>query len=146
MYALKHQADAEDAVSETVIDAFTSIQKLRREESFKAWMFKILSAKCKRRLNSRSLALEEPAAQISNDNSFDRLAEHMDVRDCFFQLNDIDRLIISMHIFAGYTNQEIAKALHMNPNTVRSRESRALKKLSEQLSGQSKKERWSYDR
>ena len=65
----------------------------------------------------------------------------MDVRDCFFQLNDVDRLIISMHIFAGYTNQEIAKALHMNPNTVRSRESRALKKLSEQLSGQSKKER-----
>lgn len=141
LYALKHQSDAEDAVSETVIDAFTSIQKLRREESFKAWMFKILSAKCKRRLKSRSQAFEAPSSQISNDNSFDRLAEHMDVRDCFFQLNDVDRLIISMHIFAGYTNQEIAKALHMNPNTVRSRESRALKKLSEQLSGQSKKER-----
>ena len=46
LYTLRSPADAEDAVSETVIDAFTSIQKLRSEESFKAWIFKILSAKC----------------------------------------------------------------------------------------------------
>ena len=34
LYALKNRADAEDAVSETVMDAFTSIHKLRRETSF----------------------------------------------------------------------------------------------------------------
>ena len=39
-----------------------------------------------------------------------------------------------MHIFAGYTTREIAKILHMNANTVRSKESRALKKLSLKLS------------
>ena len=44
LYTLKNPADAEDAVSETVIDAFASIRKLRLEASFKAWIFKILSA------------------------------------------------------------------------------------------------------
>lgn len=49
LYTLKNPADAEDAVSETVMDAFTSIRKLRSETAFKAWIFKILSVKCKQR-------------------------------------------------------------------------------------------------
>ena len=41
-------------------------------------------------------------------------------------------MIISMHLFAGYTSKEIAELLKMNENTVRSKESRALKKLAMQ--------------
>lgn len=134
LYSLRSPADAEDAVSETVIDAFTSIQKLRSEESFKAWIFKILSAKCKRRMKSIQPLLDEFPETIPDENSSENLAEQIDVRNYFFQLKDEERLIISMHIFAGYTSQEIAKILHLNPNTVRSKESRALKKLSIQLS------------
>lgn len=134
LYTLRSPADAEDAVSETVIDAFTSIQKLRSEESFKAWIFKILSAKCKRRMKYLQPFADEFSEQISFEDSSENLAELIDVRNYFFQLKDEERLIISMHIFAGYTSQEIAKILHLNPNTVRSKESRALKKLSKQLS------------
>ncbi len=134
LYSLRSPADAEDAVSETVIDAFTSIQKLRSEESFKAWIFKILSAKCKRRMRFIQPLLDEFSETIPDENSSENLAELIDVRNYFFQLKDEERLIISMHIFAGYTSQEIAKILHLNPNTVRSKESRALKKLSVQLS------------
>ena len=42
-------------------------------------------------------------------------------------------MIIAMHVFAGYTSREIAKQLHMNENTVRSKESRALKKMRDKL-------------
>lgn len=141
LYTLKNPTDAEDAVSETVMDAFTSIRKLRSEASFKAWIFKILSVKCKKHFleykNFRDELTEDiPEEEISHD-----LAEDMDLRDCFFRLKDDERLIISMHIFAGYSSKEIAKVLHMNANTVRSKESRALKKLSEQLSDSNKKER-----
>lgn len=134
LYTLRSPADAEDAVSETVMDAFTSIQKLRSEESFKAWIFKILSAKCKRRMKYLQPFPDEFSEKISFEDSSENLAELIDVRNYFFQLKDEERLIISMHIFAGYTSQEIAKILHLNPNTVRSKESRALKKLSKQLS------------
>ena len=47
LYTLKHTSDAEDAVSETVTDAFASIRKLKKAESFKGWMFRILYNKCK---------------------------------------------------------------------------------------------------
>ena len=55
------------------------------------------------------------------------------MRKLFFELADEERLIISMHQFAGYTSREIAAILHMNENTVRSKESRALKKMGEWL-------------
>lgn len=47
-YTLKNSADAQDAVSETVMDAFASIRTLRAEDAFKSWMFRILSNKCKK--------------------------------------------------------------------------------------------------
>ena len=50
LYVLKDREDAEDAVAETVADAFESIGKLRKEEAFRAWIFQILSNKCKRKL------------------------------------------------------------------------------------------------
>ena len=36
LYTLKNKADAEDAVSETVTEAFSSIDRLRKADSFKA--------------------------------------------------------------------------------------------------------------
>ncbi|MDD6615504.1 MAG: sigma-70 family RNA polymerase sigma factor, partial [Lachnospiraceae bacterium] len=52
----------------------------------------------------------------------------------FSQLSREERLILSMNPFAGYSSQEIGDVLGMNPNTVRSRQSRALKKMQEKLS------------
>ena len=55
------------------------------------------------------------------------------MRALFFELGEEERMIISMHLFAGYTSKEIAKLLGLNENTVRSKESRALKKLAREL-------------
>ena len=44
-------------------------------------------------------------------------------------IRDRERMILALHIFGGYSSREIGKALHMNDNTVRSRQSRALKKM-----------------
>lgn len=133
LYTLKNPADAEDAVSETVMDAFVSIRKLRSEESFPSWIFQILSVKCKRRFKNKKTLPEEIFPSASKDDSIEGYAEILDLRNHFFHLKDEERLIISMHIFAGYTSREIAKTLHMNENTVRSKESRALKKLADRL-------------
>ena len=50
LYTLRNTSDAEDAVSDAVTDAFASIRKLRSEEAFKSWIFRILSNKCKDKL------------------------------------------------------------------------------------------------
>ena len=46
---LQNLHDAEDAVSETVLDAFSQIGSLRKPESFKSWMFAILSVNAERK-------------------------------------------------------------------------------------------------
>ena len=47
-YVLKDDQDAQDAVSDAVMDAYAGISKLKNPDAFRSWMFKILSAKCKR--------------------------------------------------------------------------------------------------
>lgn len=133
LYTLKNPADAEDVVSETVMDAFVSIRRLRSAESFKAWIFKILSTKCKQRFKQIQSPTIELPVELPDEDHFTHLEESLDLRHYFFLLEDEERLIISMHVFAGYTSQEIAKILHMNANTIRSKEHRALKKLADQL-------------
>ena len=46
-----------------------------------------------------------------------------------------DGLILSLNLVAGYSSREIGQLLDMNDTTVRSRQSRALKKMQELLEG-----------
>ncbi len=139
VYILKNPTDAQDMVSETVVDAFAAIRRLRAEEAFKGWIFRILSNKCRSKLKEYanktvelSEALSEQIAMADAEDE-NRAAEHVQVRMLFWELQPEDRMIIAMHLFAGYTSREIAEQLHMNENTVRSRESRALKKMKKSL-------------
>lgn len=131
VYTLHHEQDAEDAVSETIVDAFAQIRSLRDAEAFRSWIFRILAAKCSKRIRQYANTpgeldenLAEPASGVN---------ELVDIRRALSSLPDEDRLIISMSVFAGYSSQEIGALLDLNPNTVRSRQSRALKKLGKQL-------------
>ncbi|MDD3795005.1 MAG: RNA polymerase sigma factor [Lachnospiraceae bacterium] len=131
LYTLKNTHDAEDAVSDTVTDAFHEIHSLQKPESFKAWIFRILTAKCKQRLKSYLNKTEELNEELPVHTP--DLSEQMDVRNAFFSLDDEDRLILSLHIFGGYSSREIGQLMTMNDATVRSRQSRALKKLQDIL-------------
>lgn len=127
VYTLQHLEDAEDAVSETVTDAFAQIQNLREPDAFKSWMFRILSAKCKQRIRQYVNHTEELDESMSSPEK--DVNEQLDVRRAFDMLPKEDRLILAMNLFAGYSSQEIGELLGMNPNTIRSRQSRALKKM-----------------
>lgn len=131
LYTLKNKIDAEDVVSETVMDAFSSIKKLRSEESFKGWIFRILYNKCKDKLREYTKKTVEIPEDYAEKSSSEKVEEGAVMRVLFKELSEEERLIISMHLFAGYTSKEIGALLHMNENTVRSKESRALKKLGE---------------
>ena len=114
-------------VSDTVADAWKGIRGLRRAESFTAWIFRILANKCRRRLRQymdKTVELPLDLAEDSRD-----ICRDMDVRRAFAELSDEERMILAMNIFGGYTSREIGKALHMSSNTVRSKQSRALKKM-----------------
>lgn len=126
LFTLRNKQDAEDCVSEAVIDAYRTIGNLKNEESFRAWFFKILSAKCKRKIKEY---YKTPPEEVYFTNDLNSLDTSIDLKSAFFTLNSEDRMIISLTVFGGYNSKEIAKILRMNSNTVRSRYSRALDKL-----------------
>lgn len=132
-YTLKNCHDAEDMVSDTVTDAFRQIHSLKYPDAFPSWMFKILTNKCKMKLKSY---LDKPSElPVNLSCPLPDLSEQADVRNAFFSLSSEDRLILALNLFAGYSSREIAELLSMNDNTVRSRQSRALKKMQELLTG-----------
>lgn len=131
LYTLKNKADAEDVVSETVVDAFASMKNLRKAEAFKGWIFRILYNKCKDKLREYTKKTVEFPEEYAEQSSPEKVEEGAVMRALFYELSEEERMIISMHLFAGYTSKEIGTLLHMNENTVRSKESRALKKLGE---------------
>lgn len=130
LFTLRNKQDAEDCVSEAVVDAYRTIGKLKNEECFKAWFFKILSAKCKHKIKEY---YNTPQQELNFITDFEVLDTNIDLQNAFLNLAAEDRMIISLTIFGGYSSKEIAKILRMNSNTVRSRYSRALDKLRNML-------------
>lgn len=130
LFTLKHPQDAEDAVSETVTAAYENIHKLKKEESFRSWIFTILANECRRRFRVRNQAeeLTEDVAARETDH-----AENQDVRDAFGGLTEEDRMIVACSVLGGYASEEIGRLLEMNPATVRSRKARALEKMRQML-------------
>lgn len=128
---MKNRQDAEDAVSDAVVAAYENIHKLREEDAFKSWIFKILSNICKKRLQKNAKEIPHPqgaeAFEASADNLDCGLA--LDVRNAFFILTEEEQTIIGLSVFGGYNSSEIGDMLKLNANTVRSKRSRALAKM-----------------
>lgn len=141
LYTLGSRTDAEDIVSETVLDAYTSIHKLRDDAAFRNWIFRILSNKCKRKIKSyqsermykNSEFSEEAIYNASLYDDMDTILEKHDILNAFSALSHEERLIVSMIIYSGYTSKETAHILNKNHNTVRSKYRRSLDKLKQLL-------------
>ncbi len=131
LYTLKNTHDAEDAVSDAVADAWQEIGSLRNAEAFRGWIFRILTRKCKRKLRQyvqKTAELPEDLTAEPRD-----IGRDLDVRRAFAGLSDEERLILALNIFGGYTSREIGRELRMSSNTVRSKQSRALRKMEDEL-------------
>lgn len=127
LYMLGQKEDAEDVVSETVMAAYAQIGQLKSAGAFRAWIFRILSNKCRKQREAylnKNCELDETIADPEGDFTGEYL-----LKDAMASLTDEEREIICLHVFGGYKSHEIGMILQMNPATVRSREHRALERL-----------------
>jgi len=136
---LKNQHDASDVVSDTVLEAYSSIKNLRDEKAFKAWMIKILTVKIKRMqkeyIKNRDHREElEVLDSVEQEKSQEINYGGLEIMEEFRRLNEDERLVLSLSIVSGYTSEEIAKATGLSANTVRSKAARAKIKLKKMLS------------
>ena len=130
-YYVGNAADAEDLVQEAVLAAYENFGKLREEEAFRVWIFRILTNCCRKhfRKNWRT------EAEVESPEGFyePELSAGTQVRELLGSLSKEERLIVVLTVFGGYKSQEIARMLKKNHSTVRSKYRRALKKLELEL-------------
>lgn len=126
LFTMKHPQDAEDAVSEAVIAAYENIHKLKKQESFRSWIFTILANQCRRKRKNTRQMEELPEGLAASEQDY---AEACDVRAAFMKLDEKDRIIVACSVLEGYASEEIGRMMGMNPATVRSRKARAIDRL-----------------
>jgi RNA polymerase sigma factor, sigma-70 family len=136
LYILKNKEDAEDIVSETVLDAYRQIESLRDDSLFRNWIVKILTNKCRMKLKEYALSKEEVSDNVTelSDERTKREAYNaefnsLELKEMLMELENEERFIICLSVFEGYKGDEIARILGLKPATVRSKKQRALAKL-----------------
>ncbi len=127
MAVLHNEDDAADAVSDTVLTAFTKLCDLREPKYFKTWLTRVLLSHCyaifNRRKRSLSLnAMEEEgwerAADAGETESRDTV---IDIRRSFSLLAENDRLVLTLFYLEDLSIRDIAKLLDVKEGTVKTR-------------------------
>ncbi len=130
VYNLRNEHDAYDAVSEAVMDAFSSIGRLKNEEAFKSWIMKILFAKIKRK-QKEYMHQDEDIDNLNDgeliSGSFD--FENFELKEAMNNLDFESKALLTLSVLGGYNSFEIAKIYGMKASSVRSR----LMRIKEQL-------------
>ena len=137
LYMLKNREDAQDAVQDAALTAWKHIKSLRSDELFKAWLFKILSNRCKKCLTEKSKApdaLPDEYELISPENGDAFLFEKSEITEALCTLTPPDGQIVLLSVIGGFSSSELARIFNMPPGTVRSKQKRALEKLRAKLS------------
>lgn len=135
-YRLGNSDDAEDAVSECVLSAYSQISNLKNPEAFTAWMFRILYCSCneiiKHQVDRRN---EDDIDDLSNNltTSNDAVTEKTELAQALNILTNEEREIVLLSVVAGFNSKEIAKTCDLTAGAVRSKLSRSLKKMREFL-------------
>ena len=143
---MRNVEDAEDASQEALIKIFKNISSFNMESTFKVWMYRIVVNTCldfKRKKSLNAISIDETLdlgsgrevqREISDETSnpdalVDRNYNTGLVDDAINMLEDDFKTIIILRDIKGFTYGEISEILNCNLGTVKSRLSRARKRL-----------------
>ena len=132
---LNHQMEAEDVMQEAFLDAFQKICQYDGTATFGSWLKRIVINKSLDRLkkNKNEFPFDDmdiEMVDVIEEDHFEILSTKIDaIREGIEKLKDTYRIILSLHLLEGYDHKEISEILDINYNAVRTRYSRARKKL-----------------
>lgn len=138
---LNHEAETEDVMQESFLDAFRKIEEYKGEGSFGGWLRRIVVNNSIDTLKKRKemLPLENNFFEQADDNaSADEQVEYRveEIKKAVPLLPEEHRIILSLFLFEGYDHEEIAQILKISNNASRTRYSRAKGKLLKILADQ----------
>ena len=128
---LSCEDDIEDAVQETMIETFKSIKRLRKQESYKKWIIKILINKCNhiyKKNKDRNISFENVEGKTIYQNKYEQL-EELDFYSILKGLKYEERMILTLFYLEDYSIKEISKVMKLNENTVKTKLKRGKDKI-----------------
>lgn len=126
---------AADAVQETFIKVYRSINSFNFDKPFRPWFYRILINECNRVMGKTLNAVlvddfTEKSIQgyISEEDDYS-FEEYENLYDAIQKLEDTSRVSIILKYLRGFKEAEIAEILGVNVNTVKSRLFKGRQKL-----------------
>ena len=131
--------DAEEAMQDSFLKAFTRLEQYQAGTSFEAWLQQIAvrtAIDYVRRQLPEGEDLTDDYAELADDDTPDEeelQCSVAQVKAACQQLPVGYRVVLSLYLFEGYDIEEIASILNIRPASVRSQYLRGKRKLLEQL-------------
>ncbi len=133
---VNHTGDAEDVIQEAFTDAFRSLEDFHFKSTFGAWLKRIVINKSINQLRKRKMDLIDiektnigylPDEEAPDEQEMQMKVE--DIKKAVALLPNGYRTVLTLYLFEGYDQEEIAEILGVTHATVRTQYMRAKQKL-----------------
>jgi RNA polymerase sigma factor (sigma-70 family) len=138
-------ADAEEAAQDGFVKAYRALRRFRSGAPFRPWLLQIVAneARNRRRSAGRRAALElrlaaagtSGGAAPSPEGELAASEQRTVLLHAIERLREEERLVLACRFFLDLSEEETAAALGCRRGTVKSRQSRALARLHEEMGG-----------
>lgn len=133
---VNHTGDAEDVMQEAFTDAFRSLEDFHYKSTFGAWLKRIVINKSINQLRKRKMDLidieKTNIGNVAEEDGPDEQELQLkveDIKKAVALLPNGYRTVLTLYLFEGYDQEEIAEILGVSHATVRTQYMRAKKKL-----------------
>ncbi len=133
---LNHTGDAEDVLQEAFTDAFRSLEDFHYKSTFGAWLKRIIVNKSINQLRKRKMDLididKTNIGSLPEETGLDEQEINLkieDIKRAVGLLPNGYRTVLTLYLFEGYDQEEIAEILQVSHTTVRTQYMRAKQRL-----------------
>ena len=133
---VNHTADAEDVLQESFVDAFAAIDSFAYKSTFGAWLKRIVINKSINTLRKKKMDIididKTSAMHVPDEDDYDEEGLKLKVEEIKKAVKELPngyRTVLTLHLFEGYDQEEIAEIMQISHATVRTQYMRAKQKL-----------------
>ena len=141
---INNNAEAEDVLQESFIEAFKGLDKFEYRTSFGGWLKQICVNRCINHLKKRKIrwtdmdsmdGFEQTEENVIDENLVSLKVDS--IKNAIKQLPDGYRTVLSLYLLEGYDHEEIAAILNVAESTTRTQYIRGKQKLVQLLNKES---------
>ncbi|MCK5811717.1 MAG: sigma-70 family RNA polymerase sigma factor [Clostridiales bacterium] len=128
---LRNEHDALDSFSSAVLYSFKHIRKLKNPQYFTTWFTRIIINECKKiiKKNGKIIYYNEIIGNITHEDVY----EDIDLKDLLVTLPEVEKMIIYLKYYQGYTLSEISEILQIPLSSIKTKLYRQLQELKKKL-------------